>query len=455
MHKRFSILLIIRVLLLTTTISTLSLIFGDQRLFFNHIILGIIIIFQVTEMIRFVNRTNRELAKLFLAVRHSDFSITFAHGSLGKSFKELEHSFIEIIKAYKEVKIEKEAQFHFLQMLVNTLHVGIISLKNNSEVTLINPTAEELLGIKGIKNWKFVREYNPSFVRELELIGENGRRLVEVRGHKDTKTFSIDVTTLFIFDAPHKLITFQDINAEIEQKEIEAWHKLIRILTHEIMNSVTPISSLTETMQTMLQDDEGKQKQVNDITDEAISDILFSLKTIQKRSDRLLSFIDDYRKFSRVPKPDPETIELKELFDEVHKLMQAKLDKHKIHFSVDLAPNATHAWIDRTLIEQVLINLTTNSIHALDERPNREIRLSSYQKNNYLIIEVADTGKGIPEKELNDIFIPFFSTKKEGSGVGLSLSKQIISLHGGKITVQSVPDKGTSFYLHFLNRQTL
>lgn len=406
-------------------------------------------------MIRFVNRTNRELAKLFLAVRHSDFSITFAHGSLGKSFKELEHSFIEIIKAYKEVKIEKEAQFHFLQMLVNTLHVGIISLKNNSEVTLINPTAEELLGIKGIKNWKFVREYNPSFVRELELIGENGRRLVEVRGHKDTKTFSIDVTTLFIFDAPHKLITFQDINAEIEQKEIEAWHKLIRILTHEIMNSVTPISSLTETMQTMLQDDEGKQKQVNDITDEAISDILFSLKTIQKRSDRLLSFIDDYRKFSRVPKPDPETIELKELFDEVHKLMQAKLDKHKIHFSVDLAPNATHAWIDRTLIEQVLINLTTNSIHALDERPNREIRLSSYQKNNYLIIEVADTGKGIPEKELNDIFIPFFSTKKEGSGVGLSLSKQIISLHGGKITVQSVPDKGTSFYLHFLNRQTL
>lgn len=455
MHKRFSILLIIRVLLLTTTISTLSLIFGDQRLFFNHIILGIIIIFQVTEMIRFVNRTNRELAKLFLAVRHSDFSITFAHGSLGKSFKELEHSFIEIIKAYKEVKIEKEAQFHFLQMLVNTLHVGIISLKNNSEVTLINPTAEELLGIKGIKNWKFVREYNPSFVRELELIGENGRRLVEVGGHKDTKTFSIDVTTLFIFDAPHKLITFQDINAEIEQKEIEAWHKLIRILTHEIMNSVTPISSLTETMQTMLQDDEGKQKQVNDITDEAISDILFSLKTIQKRSDRLLSFIDDYRKFSRVPKPDPETIELKELFDEVHKLMQAKLDKHKIHFSVDLAPNATHAWIDRTLIEQVLINLTTNSIHALDERPNREIRLSSYQKNNYLIIEVADTGKGIPEKELNDIFIPFFSTKKEGSGVGLSLSKQIISLHGGKITVQSVPDKGTSFYLHFLNRQTL
>lgn len=449
MYRRFSILLIIRVVLLTSTISALAFIFGDERLFFNHIILGLVVVFQVGELIRFVNRTNKELAKLFLAVKHSDFSVTFGFRQMGNSFRELENSLTEIIRAYKEVKIEREVQFQFLQALVNQLQIGIISLENTDRLSLINPTAEQLLNTKGIKNWSIILEKNPMLSKELNLIGNNGRKLFEHKTDKESKMLSMDVTTLLLLDTPYKLITLQDINSEIEQKEIEAWQKLIRILTHEIMNSVTPISSLTETMQSMLEDSVGRQRQMKDITEDAVTDILFSLKTIQKRSDRLLSFIDDYRKFARVPKPAPEIVAVRDLLDSVHKLMQRKLEQHGIRLEIQVASDASNAWLDRTLIEQVLINLTTNSIHALTDRSEPEIWLSAFTQENHIIIKVADNGKGIPEKELQDIFIPFFSTKKEGSGVGLSLSKQIMSLHGGKMTVHSKVDQGTSFYLHF------
>jgi nitrogen fixation/metabolism regulation signal transduction histidine kinase len=428
----------------------LSVIFGDTRLFFNQIILFVILIIQIAELVRFVNHTNRELARLFLAIRHSDFSITFRDPPLGKSFKELQYSMMEIIQAYKDVKIEKEAQYHFLQTLVKQLQFGIISLKNESTITIINPMAEQLAGIHGAKNWKLVRQLNPEFAERIDGLGDNTRSLMQFTVNGEKKTFSVDIRTPIILDQPHKLITFQDINSEIEQKEIEAWHKLIRILTHEIMNSVTPIASLTETMQTVLEDKEGKQKQVNEIQEETIKDIRFSLKTIHKRSEGLLSFVDTYRKLTKVPQPTIESVAVREMLDEIIQLMQQHTNGIKsIEFTVDVVPPQLTVQADPKLIEQVLINLVTNSIQAINGKDIGLISLKGYEKNNRIFIEVTDNGKGIPEKELGEIFVPFFSTKKEGSGIGLSLSKQIMSLHGGTIKVSSVAGQGTSFFLSF------
>jgi PAS domain-containing protein len=211
-----------------TNILVLALIFGDTRLFFNQIILLVVLIIQVAELVRFVNHTNRELARLILAIRHSDFSITFREPPLGRSFKELQHSMIEIIQAYKDVKIEKEAQYHFLQMMVQQLQFGIISIEDENSITLINPMAEELAGIPGAKNWKLIRQLNPDFAKRIDELGDNARSLIQFSVHGESKTFAVDIRTPTILDKPHKLITFQDINSEIEQKEIEAWHKLIR-----------------------------------------------------------------------------------------------------------------------------------------------------------------------------------------------------------------------------------
>lgn len=449
-YKKFTFLIVLRIALLTVNVLILSIIFGDTRLFFNQIILFVVLVIQIGELIRFVNHTNRELARLFLAIRHSDFSITFREPPLGKSFKALQHSMMEIIQAYKDVKIEKEAQYHFLQTLVKQLQFGIISLENNSTITIINPTAEQLAGIQGAKNWKLVQQLNPEFAERIDSLGDNARNLMQFTINGEKKTFAVDIRTPIILDKPYKLITFQDINSEIEQKEIEAWHKLIRILTHEIMNSVTPIASLTETMQTVLEDKEGNQKQVNEIQEETIKDIRFSLKTIHKRSEGLLSFVDTYRKLTKVPQPSLELIAVKEMLNEIIHLMQQHADEIKlIDFIVDVNPTDLVVHADPKLIEQVIINLVTNSIQVIDGKKKGLITLKGYEENKRIIIEVSDNGKGIPEKELSEIFVPFFSTKKEGSGIGLSLSKQIMSLHGGTIKVSSVVGQGTSFYLSF------
>ncbi len=447
--RRFYVFVIIRVLLFAATMLTFAFIFGDERLLFNHLILAAIIVFQVVEMIRYVNRTNRELARFFNAVRHGDFSTTFRQGLTGSSFPELQASMDEIVKAYKTVKIQREAQLQLLQALINNIRVGIIVLADEDQITLLNPTAEMLVGIKGTRNWRLVLQSNPAFAAIVDDLGDNGRKLIELKAGNQSHMVSLDVRTLQLMERPHKLITFQDINSEIEQKEIEAWHKLIRILTHEIMNSVTPISSLTETMQGMLASAAGHQAPAEGISEEVIADIRFSLETIRKRSEGLLKFVETYRKLTRVPRPTLELVDVRDLFASVQRLMQESLSGQGIELTVSVNPASTHVLLDRTLIEQVLINLITNSIHALHGRPNPQIDLEAYRRNGLLTVEVRDNGAGIPRKELNEIFIPFFSTKKHGSGIGLSLSKQIISLHGGALKVNSQEGKGTSFYLTF------
>src|SRR5687767_7376023 len=171
--KRFTFLIIVRIVLLMANVLVIAFIFGDKRLFFNQIILAIVLSIQVAELIRFVNHTNRELTRFFYAIRHSDFSITFRNAILGHSFKDLQESMIGIIQSYKQVKIEKEAQFHFLQMLVNHLHIGIIAMEEDNHITLINPTAEELLGIEGLRNWKLLEVRNPAFTKEIQHLGSN------------------------------------------------------------------------------------------------------------------------------------------------------------------------------------------------------------------------------------------------------------------------------------------
>lgn len=448
-HRRFYVLVILRVLLLVVMIFAFAFVFGRADMVINHIIIASVIIVQIIEMIHFVNRTNRELARLFNSIVHHDFSITFRDGTYGKSFKELESSLNAMIESYKAVKIEREAQYHLLQRLVTNINIAIIAVQNNAEISIINPAAEKLIGETGAKSWKILERLKPSFTQLIEEIGDNGRKLAEWKIGGESKMLSIDVSTNLLLDLPHRLIIIQDINQEIEQKEIEAWHKLIRILTHEIMNSVTPISSLTETTQSMLRNKDGILRKASELNDEVISDIEFSLRTIQKRSEGLLNFVETYRTLSKIPKPILAPVEIRSLLASVEQLMREEMSKNKILFTVKVNTTTEVVPMDRILVEQVLINLISNSTHALAGRPEPKIVLSAYDAERSLIIEVYDNGCGIPDKILGHIFVPFFSTRQEGSGIGLSLSKQIMSSHGGNITVKSRPEVGTRFFLRF------
>ncbi|UII20136.1 sensor histidine kinase [Fulvivirga ligni] len=444
-YKTFSFKVIIRLILLLVVMVAFAKIFGDKRLFFNHIILACVLIIQIFELLRFLNQTNKELAKFILSIKHQDFSASFNRSPATHSFQQLNHAFNEIILSFKDTKMEKEGQYHYLQTVVSHINVGILSLENDTSITLMNKTAEDLLQATGIKNWKILKEKHPEFVREIDQMHISGRKLISLEG-ENNRTLSVEVNTMQLLDKTYKLITFQDIKNEIEQTEIEAWHKLIRILTHEIMNSATPISSLTETMLGMLTSD-GEQKKLEDIDEETIGDLRFSLNTIQKRSDGMLSFIDDYRKLTKVSNPRLEEVHIQELFQDIHLLMKKQMEDN--HIALHISCEVSTINLDRHLMEQVLINLITNSKHALEGIENAEIHLTAQYKMGKACIEVTDNGSGIPKVELSQIFVPFYSTKKQGSGIGLSLSKQIMHLHGGYIKVASEEGRGTCISLYF------
>lgn len=447
LFKKFSFKVTLRIFILLCTTLLLAYIFGDDRLFFNQIILLALIVIEVFELIRYVNQTNRELAKFILSIKHNDISVNFRQSKIGASFDELYDAFEDIARSYEGAKIEKQAQFEYLRLVVNNMNVGIISLENETDIALMNKPAERILGVSGVKNWKILKEKAAAFTSKIEEMQETGRRLIEITLNGQSQTLSVDVITVKMLEKDYKLITFQDIHGEIEQKEIEAWHKLIKILTHEIMNSATPISSLTETMQSVIEKD-GKAKKVKELDDETIADLLFSLKTIQRRSNGMLTFIDDYRKLTKVAKPKLEPVNAQLFFDALYNLLKPQLARENITLHCEVK-DVQEIMMDSVLIEQVIINLVKNATYALKDTKEATINLLTSRNDGRITIEVADNGAGIPEKELKEIFVPFFSTKKDGSGIGLSLSKQIMHLHGGNIRVKSEVGKGSSFYLVF------
>jgi len=448
-YKGFSVSVTFRVILLLATMIGMALIFGRADLFFNQIILGLLLIFQIYELLRYVNQTNRDLAKFLLSIKNADFTIHFSQKKADKSFRELHHAFREITESYKQVKIEKEAQFQYLEQIVRHISVGIISLKGDDHIALINHPALDILQILHYNYWHNLRLSNAAFVQEVEQMREGESKLLEVPVNNEIKRLSTHVSRMVLLGQTYKIITFQDIENEINQNEIAAWNKLIRILTHEIMNSVTPIVSLTETMQMMIENEKGEIRQLSEINQDYLADLAFSLKTIQKRSDGLLQFVEDYRKLTKVPVPQIVQLSVKSLFETVSQLMRGEMRKRNIRFQIAVTPDDLFIEADSKLIEQVLINLLTNSMHAVAENTEPEIRLLAYKENHRKVIEVSDNGIGIDEDKLDKIFIPFFSTKEGGSGIGLSLSKHIMTLHKGNIKVNSQPGQQTSFYLIF------
>jgi signal transduction histidine kinase len=248
----------------------------------------------------------------------------------------------------------------------------------------------------------------------------------------------------------YTLVAFQDIHAELEEKEIESWQKLIRVLTHEIMNSITPISSLASTVNTMLIDDNGEKPLIRELDESDVESIKQALDTVQNRSQGLLNFVDIYRNLTRIPKPNFRYFPISECFDRVEQLLKPKIESHNIVCSRKVFPQDLMLTADPDLLDQVIINLVLNSIDAVKNAVNSKISLVAYSnQNNKITIEVQDNGTGIKQDIIDKIFFPFFTSKENGSGIGLSLSRQIMHLHKGSIWVKSKPGEGSVFTLTF------
>lgn len=448
-YRNFYLNSIFRIVVLTLSIFLFFYSLKTNFLITPVLICGLII-FQVYSLIQFVNKTNRDLASFLESIRFSEFTRSFQVEGMGSSFDELNKAFNDVINDFQKVRSEKEEHFHYLQSIVQNIDVSIIAYQKDGEVEMVNKAAKKLFQVNTLKNIHSLHTLSPELVDTLLDIKAGQNALIKVQDEDDILQLAVFATELKIKSKNIILTTIKNIQNVLEEQETEAWQKLIRVLTHEIMNSITPIASLSSTIEPMLKNhDLGKDKTI-EMDRENLDEVLQAIQTINKRSTGLLHFVNTYRNLTKIPKPNFKISSFKNLFRNIELLMEDELKKNGIRFNNSLVPEDIEFSIDEQLIEQVLINLIKNSIHALDGRPEPYIELRAfYNKRGRVTIQLFDNGVGILKEVLDKIFIPFFTTKPTGSGIGLSLSKQIVRLHSGSITAHSIPDKETTFTLTF------
>lgn len=447
--KRFRVRVILRVLLLSATILGFFYFILATQLYTTMLVTGFLILYQVFALIRCVERTNQYLSRFFLAIKYGDFSQTFTGKELGGSFKELVTAFDEVMDKVRQTRSEKEEHYRYLQTIVRHVGIGLMAFKADGSVDLINTAAKRMLKVARLKNIQSLSSFSPSLLDTLFSLKAGEKALVKIPDQD--MELALHAAEFRLKDQKYILVSLQDIKSELQEKEMEAWQTLIRVLTHEIMNSMTPITSMAATIIDLL--NSIKEKNGENINAETIIDIADALKTIHKRSLGLTDFVEAYRNLTLIPKPKFKIFPINDLFSRIEKLMENKLTKKGIDFHWVVEPQSLELTADPGLIEQVMINLVLNAADAFTGLKNLNsprIQLTAnLEDNGKITIRVIDNGPGIVKEALSKVFIPFYSTKKKGSGIGLSLSRQIMKLHKGSITVQSEPEKETVFTLKF------
>ena len=418
-----------------------------SNMLFAAVLTFAIIIFQLVEIFRFVSQTNRKLTRFLESVRYSDFISGFASDNkLGKSFKDLNIAFNEVLEAFRKARSEKEEHWQYLNSVVQQVRTGILSYDTDGHVQLINTNARRFIGVNSIKNIKELIQLNPRLYHAINSV-QAGKSELYKSGNDLYLT--IQSTELRIRGIDVKLVTLQNIQPELQKQELEAWQNLTRVLRHEIMNSITPISSLTSTLREILDHDMQRIDNHYELRDEGAEDLKEGLSTIENRSKGLIKFIDAYREYTSLPKPKMSTVRLKDLIEKVAQLMKTELKKTSIDFHYEWSSEYLTIQADVEMVEQVLINLLKNAIEALSDTPDRRLELIGRHDESAVRIEVIDNGPGIIKEALEHIFVPFYTTKRTGSGIGLSLSRQIMQMHNGTLSVESEPNRRTVFTMKF------
>lgn len=453
-YKKYKLALLFRVAILFFSLAVLAYIITVLD-FKKNLPLAIVIITPLTlvtilslrSLFKFTIRRFDEMDDFFESVKYRDFSRWFAVKSGPQDIRELHTGFNKVNETFKEINKEKEAQHLYLQKILELVDTGIVAYNiETGKVLWINDSFKKILNIPSLKSIDFVAKRKPKLYT-----------IIFETNHVNGNTISIDVenskikilisSSLFnIKEEAYKLIVLQNIDDTLTQNESDAWKKLLSVMTHEIMNSIAPISSLAETLQSKVQlsikNPVKHQLEMNDLDT--------GIESIKKRSEGLLKFAKTYRTLNKVTKLNLGKILVDELFENIQILMRPSLENKGIEFNFEINNTNLQIEIDTYLIEQVLINLILNSVEACKENKSAKIIMSA-QKNidGNTIIKIADNGKGIPNEIIDDIFIPFFTTKKNGSGIGLSLCKQIMLLHKGRIQINTLEGKGTVISLVF------
>jgi two-component system, NtrC family, nitrogen regulation sensor histidine kinase NtrY len=450
--KKFRIWVTARILLITVNLILLILLIQSNQHQITSFIAAAILITQIYSLIYFVERTNRKLSHFLESIRHSDFSTSFSDRALGGSFEGLNRAFNEVITEFRKNRAEKEEHYNYLLTVVQHVNIGILAYKKDGKVDIFNNATKRILKINNIHYIQELSDIKAELPELLLGMKAGDRHLVKLAFEDDIMQLAIYATEFRMRGEEFLLVSLQNITTELDEKEIESWQNLIRVLTHEIMNSITPISSLASTVEDILFEDDPNSETVHlkELDDDEIQSVNEALVTIRNRGHGLLTFVENYRNLTRIPRPNFRYFAVSELFDRAHVLLKPKMDAFGITCTKKMFPEDLMITADPDLIDQVFINLLLNAIDAVKGNENPQIEVvASMSSGDRITIDFADNGQGIKPDIMDKIFMPFFTSKKEGSGIGLSLSRQIMHLHKGSISVKSKPGEGSIFRLNF------
>ncbi|MEN8225213.1 MAG: HAMP domain-containing sensor histidine kinase [Bacteroidota bacterium] len=448
--KRFRIQILLRVLLMAFLFFLLFYLIDKTKYNVTSIILVIVILINIIFLIRYVERTNTRLSHFLQSVKHADFSISFSDKGLGSSFEDLNRSFMEVIEEFKKHRAEKEEHFNYLQTVLQHVSMGIIAYSRDGEIDIFNHAVKRLLKVRHIRNISDLNVVKEDLPETLLRLKAGDRTLIRLFIDDEMLQISIYATEFRMRGQEYILVSLQDISSELDEKEIESWQKLIRVLTHEITNSITPISSLAATVREMLIEEDEDKLLLKAIDQEDLEGVRGAIETIQNRSQGLLNFVEVYRNLTRIPKPNFRYFKVSEIFKRSEQLLKPKMGEMGISCANKIFPPDLMITADPDLIDQVVINMILNAMDAVKKCQHPEINiLATLNNNNRVVIDIKDNGTGIKPDIMDKIFMPFFTSKKDGSGIGLSLSRQIMHLHKGSVTAKSKPGEGTIFTITF------
>ena len=447
MFRRFYILVWIRVAAILATCFGLALVIvtgADSLVIVN---VSVLLLLQGYLLARYINRINYDLTTLFMSIRSNDYNLNIVQTKDRKEFYPLFQQFKLVSKDIQRFRTEIQRQNEYFKLLVEHINVGVISFNEDTgRVSLLNRAAKELINRNSL-----------SLVQQLDLVQEGlsklvmgikpaEQKMVSLYSSSGVVHLSVRASVMRSGDELIKLVSLQNIKAELDENELESWQKLIRVLTHEVMNSVGPISSTISTLMEFMVMSNGESVSPSKVTPEFIDDVVSGLRIVEERSKGMVQFVSQFRSLTLLPQPAMATFDLNVLLKGIERLMQNGLEAKAIAFECCYNAASVSVMADRAMLEQILINLIANSVNALEGRTNKQIRVVSQTlRESKVSISISDNGCGIPLEIQDKIFIPFFTTSKTGSGIGLSLSRQMLKLMGGTISFKSVEGEGTTF----------
>lgn len=444
--KKYEWKLVLRVSLLLVTLTAISYIITTAKYSYLVILIPALLI-QVMEIFNFLKKTQDEVRDFVESVHYRDFSRHFDVSRAPAEIQPLRKGFNEINSAIRVISRERETQYQYLQKILELVDTGILSYETGTgNITWMNESLKKMLQIPYLKTLESLEKRDHDLYKELKSLRAGESKVISLQRDRQAMRILLSATAFQTEGIVFKLIAFQNVHEALDENEAQAWRKLLSVMTHEIMNSVAPISSLADTLKNRL----SRAGNGEESTANTMEDLELGINTIKRRSEGLLKFAETYRNLNKITQPNVKPIPVMDLFENLYQLMQPTLDQKKIEMDVLLKDTNLIFEADINLVEQVLINLIVNAIDAVKEKDKPRIVLSADQtKGAKVEIRVSDNGHGMSAEILENIFVPFFSTKKTGSGVGLSLCKQIMMLHKGNIQVKSIEGEGSVFTLQF------